>query len=523
MPLPAEGTPWPPVAPEIRCSLDDWAAWYSANPDRIADRYYNRQTHAGRYGQPRNRPSQYRGGIIGGLARMFWGEPTPLGEKRTKLHVPLAADIARTSSDLLFSEPPALKVEDPATQEQLEEMLATDLRRTLLTAGETGAALGGAYLRTSWDLAISDRPWISTVAGDAGIPEFRYGRLLAVTITDVLEVDGQTVIRHLERHERGWILHEVYRGTVDNLGKPIGVKAFEQTRDLLTERQLDAPDRLTISYMPNTVTARDWRDIPGTAGLGQSDYQGSETLLDALDETYTSWMRDVRLAKSRIIVPDGYLQSNGPGRGASWEDREVMVGMNIPPTESGKGITLNQFEIRHAEHKATAEELLGKIIRNAGYSGGTFGDDSDGAALTATEIKARNARSMSTRARKAELAEPAIADIVEATLALWASNLFPGAPPVQVQRPEVVFQDSVQDDLKTLADTALALRQAEAASTETLVALVHPDWDEKGQKAEVARITKESGRAVEDPTTIGDRAGQAEPDTGGTGGGGFPG
>ena len=140
------------------------------------------------------------------------------------------------------------------------------------------------------------------------------------------------------------------------------------------------------------------------------------------------------------------------------------------------GITLNQFAIRHAEHKATAEELLGKVIRNAGYSSGTFGDDSGGQAVTATEIKARNARSMSTRARKAELFAVGIADIVEAQLALEGSPLFPGLRAAEVERPNVRFQDSVQDDLKTLAETADSLRRAEAASTETLVALVHPDW-----------------------------------------------
>jgi hypothetical protein len=51
----------------------------------------------------------------------------------------------------------------------------------------------------------------------------------------------------------------------------------------------------------------------------------AETFLSAIDETYSSWMRDIRLAKSRIIVPAGYLASTGPGMGAGWEDREVYA------------------------------------------------------------------------------------------------------------------------------------------------------------------------------------------------------
>lgn len=504
MPLPDKNTAWPPIHPAIRSDLEDWSAWFSANPDRLAYRYQNRRrADPSRFGPPANRPSQYRGGFVGTVARWFWGEPTPLGEKRANLHMPLARDIARTSADLLFSEPPALKAESKKTQERLEELMDAGMKRTLIASGETTAALGGSYLRAVWDTDIRPGPWASLVHADGAAPEFVHGDILkSVTFWTVLESDGQRVVRHLERHEPGTILHGVYEGTLDNLGKPVDLKAFPQTAKLLPARPLPIGQRLAVAYIPNSMIAPDWRDIPGAAGLGCSDYQGAETFLSAIDETYTSWMRDVRLAKARILVPSGYLQSNGPGAGALWEDREVYAAMNIPPT-SDHQITLNQFAIRHAEHQSTIEELVGKVIRNAGYSSGTFGDDAGGTAVTATEIKARNARSMSTRARKAELAACGIADIVEVLLLLEASPLFPGITAVEPERPDVEFADSVQDDIKTLAETAAALRQAEAASTEVLVGLVHPDWDETDQKAEVGRILKESGRDVADPTQTG--------------------
>ncbi|NUS78473.1 MAG: capsid protein [Streptomyces sp.] len=506
MPLPDKNAPWPPIHPAIRSDMEDWSAWFSANPDRLAYRYINRPNDPKRYGQqPLNRPSQYRGGWVGRISRWFWGEPTPAGEKRANLHMPLARDIARTSGDLLYSEPPALKAAAKATQERLEALMDLGMKRTLIAAGETGAALGGAYLRIVWDTDIQAGPWVSLVHADGAAPEFAHGeKLKSVTFWTVLVCDGQRVVRHLERHEPGYVLHGVYDGTEDNLGKPVDLGAFEETKNLLPVRQLPAgmEKKTLVSYIPNTMVAPDWRDIPGAAGLGTSDYQGSETFLSGVDETYTSWMRDVRLARSRIIAPAGYLQNLGPGMGVAWEDREVFVPMNVPPT-SDQPITLNQFEIRHESHRATIEDLVSRVIRNAGYSGNTFGDDSSGAAVTATEIKARTARSMTTRARKAELAAPAIADIVEALLVLEASGMFPGVSAVEVERPDVEFADSVQDDIKTLAETAALMTQAEAASKETLVALLHPDWTETAQKEEVARLLKESGRLVEDPLTLG--------------------
>lgn len=502
MPLPDKGIPWPPIDPAVRSDIADWAAWYSANPDRLSYRYLNRHRDSGRYGTPANRPSQYRGGLVGAVSRLFWGEPTPLGEPRRNLHMPLARDLARTSSDLLYSEPPKLLTDDTGTQERLENLMESGLRRTLIAQGEASAALGGAYLRAVWDTEVSDRPWVSMVRADGAAPTIVHERLRGVTFWTVLGVDGQKVIRHLERHEPGAILHGVYEGTEDNLGKPIDLNAFEATRRFAPVQELPIGKRLATTYIPNTMTAPDWHDLPGAAGLGTSDFQGSETLLSAIDETYTSWMRDVRLARSRIIVPAGYLQSSGPGQGVSWEDREVFAPMNIPPTAE-HGITLNQFEIRHLSHRETIADLVSRVVHTAGYSGGTFGDDSSGSAVTATEIRARNARSMATRARKAELQAVGIADITEIILLLEGSDLFPGLPTVAPERPQVLFADSIQDDIKFLAESAELLRRAEAASTETLVALANPDRDGDWQKAEVLRINAESGRGVADPTAVG--------------------
>lgn len=211
MPLPTVDTPWPPTDNRVQIALADWDAWYSAEPDRLEQRYDNRG-----FRDPHNsRPAQYRNGLQGRLARWFWGNPTPLGEKRSKVHVPLAGDIARTSSELLFSEPPTLISDHEGTQERLEALAGEGLHPTLLEAGEICAALGGAYLRVVWDQDIADRPWIDVVAADRAVPEFAYGRLRAVTFWTVLanqDINDKRVFRHLEKHEKGRIYHGLYEG-----------------------------------------------------------------------------------------------------------------------------------------------------------------------------------------------------------------------------------------------------------------------------------------------------------------------
>lgn len=498
MPLPAEGTNWPPTDPCVQTAHADWDAWYSADPDRLAERYQGRGVRE----LPEDRPSQFRGGVWGRVARWFWGNPTPAGAKRAKLHVPLAGDIARTSSDLLFSEPPKLTSGHSPTQDRLVELVEEGLHPTLLEGGEVCAALGGVALYVAWDDEVADRPWIAVKHADGIVPEFRYGKLAACTLWTVSATDGRTVWRHVERHERGVILHGLYKGSAGDLGKRVDLGALPDTQGLTDVVETGAPNHLTVAYVPNVRPARAWRNIPSAAQLGQSDYQGVEGILDALDETYSSWMRDIRIGKGRVVVPAAYLQSNGPGQGATWnEDQEIYAGLDML-VRDGQALTPVQFAIRVAEHRDTCSELLEQAVRQAGYSAASFGESGDGSAVTATEVLARQRRSMMTRARKALYWGPAIADIVEALLAVESGPLF-RASGLEVDRPKVEFQDSINDSPGEVAQTASLLKQAEAASTDTLVRMVHPDWDNQQVAAEVERIQQETGTTVPDPMQTG--------------------
>lgn len=495
MPLPSGGTWPPPALAPIYDQLHIWSTWYEGNPDNLAQLYGDRN---GSLARPINRPSTYRGGLVGSLARMFWGSPTPAGEKRTKLHVPIASDLASTSADLLYSEPPSVTVQDATTQDRVNELVDDGLHATLLESAEVGAALGGSYLRICWDQAVMDRPWFDSVHADAAVPEWRWGRLSAVTFWRVVEQEGSEVIRHLERHEPGYILNGLYRGGLDDLGQAIDLNAHEATLGILPVVPTGV-DKLTAGYMPNMKPARGWRNYPAGANLGRSDYAGCEPWFDALDEVYTSWQRDIRLAKARLIVPTSYLQSLGVGKGATFDaDREIYEALDALPSNEGLDITPQQFAIRVAEHQQSAQNYLEIILRSAGYSAQTFGLTGE-TAMTATEVAARERRSLITRDRKITYARPELADLIETWLAIDAAVFNSGVTP---ERPDVVFGDGVSEDLQSLATTVELLARAQAASKTTMVKILHPDWDETQIKEEVQRITDEQGELVADPLAL---------------------
>ncbi|MET8335488.1 hypothetical protein ABZV14_11485 [Streptosporangium canum] len=269
------------------------------------------------------------------------------------------------------------------------DTIENGLQATLLEGAEVGAALGGYYLRALWDTEVSKRPWLAAVHADAAVPEFRWGKLAAVTFWRVVEqLDDHTFLRHLERHEPGRILHGLYSGERGDLGKPIPLASNPATAGLqpVVETKIK---KLTAVYVPNMRPNREWRNLPAGANLGRSDFAGPVlSLMDALDETCTSWMRDVRHGKGRIHVLSSYLQSQSPGKGAYFDpDREVYEALNVLGGDDRMEITATQFAIRVAEQRDTAAELLASILRATGYSTHSFGLTGD-VAVTATEVTA---------------------------------------------------------------------------------------------------------------------------------------
>lgn len=504
MPLPSGGVWPPPTLATVQNKLAEWSAWYSGDPEALSAVYGGQRTRdtTGLFAPERG---GWRAAVGRTLERWFWGTRPTSPQPRTKLHVPLASDIAVTSANLLFGEMVSITSQDTGTQQRLDELVdASGLHSTLLEAAELCAALGGVYLRVCWDADLAPHPWLSPVHADAAVPEWRMGRLVAVTFWRIVAESDRTVLRHLERHEPGLIEHGLYEGDHNELGRRIPLTEHEATAHLagVVNAQSAIETRvplLTAAYVPNMRPNRIWRSVPAAACLGRSDLQGIEPMLDGLDEVYSSWRRDIRLAKARLIVPRAYLHTHGRGNGASFDlEQELYEPLDILGDGTRMEISAQQFAIRVEEHQRSAADWMEQAVRGAGYSVQSFGQTGD-TAMTATEVVARERRSYATRGRKIGYWRQGLGDALAALLAIDNVVFGTGVVP---SRPRIEWPDGVATDPKALAETLNMLRQAEAASTETLVRMFHPDWDDVAVAEEVERITKERGTAVPDPFTL---------------------
>ena len=430
---------------------------------------------------------------------MFWGERVPVGEKRSKLHVPLASEIAQVSADLLFGQPPSITSKDEVVQARLDDLISDEAGSQLHEAAETCAALGHVYLRVGWDRDVDpDGPLISVVDADAAYPTYKYGRLQDVVFWREWRENG-TVLRHFELHEVGVVWHAAYLGDDRNIGRQVPLDAHPETSDL-AESGMVADDRRDGSGIETGIPmldvvgiknarSRNWRHLPAARDLGRADISGVEGDLDALDDCFSSWMRDIRHGRSRIHIPGYMLDDKGPGQGASFNmDREMYVALNISDEEKVQPIS-TQFAIRWEEHSETARALVERIVSGAGYSQQTFGMDPNTAAQTATDSWARQIRTQNLRNGKLRHWNRGLLDLTQILLLVDAAQFGGKADPEA--EISIQFADTVSESQIVRAQTAQAVRAAEAASTRTLVEIVHNDWDGEQIDEEVMRI--ESG------------------------------
>jgi hypothetical protein len=496
-----------PTDPKMKWVPDEWAkyyeqimehsAWYSGDTSELIN-FYSTGRH-----------TPFTNG-------RFWGENIMAKDKRTVVHTPLAGDIATFSADMLFSEKPDIVIPEAYERNDAGDLIKNDraqkaddrlneiiekggVMARLLEAGETSAGLGGVMLKPTWDREITDVPILTIAQPDTFIPVFKFGFLVGVIFHKVImKEDGGKVYRLLEYYSKGWIENGLYIGDDRTIGNRIPLTYLEATKEIPPQIATKIDDIL-CRYVANKRPHKRFR---GT-NLGMSDYQGSESLMDSLDLTMTSWIRDIVLGRARLHVADGMLQNDGKGNIHFDAGSELYVELDIDPSmlmDGGKAITATQFAIRTEEHYKTATELTAKILHMAGYAPQSFGFNLDGNISTEShEIRER--KTLITKQKKESFYKTALNDIFHIMLMIDSIHLENDTP--TEFRPNTTFADTLGHDIGAVAKTVQMLKTAQSASIQTRIEMLHPDWTPEEVKDEVARIQEEEGLGVNDPFEIG--------------------
>ncbi|MCA1008990.1 hypothetical protein LCL87_25040 [Rhodococcus hoagii] len=505
MSLPEANTAWPP--PElaaVTARVQESHVWWEGDPTKLSAFYGSEQG--------RTSPSGIKARTKAAVDA-FWGRtPTPAGQAPKRYHAPIAGVIAKLSATELFNE--AVKFLDAGKDKDVQAHIdrifnIPRFHSSLLEAAESCSALSGNFQRVVWDTEIADHAWIDFVDADRAIPEFRWGRLVAVTFwSELAGGDDREVWRHLERHEPGHIVHAVYQGTASNLGKMMALTDHPATAGITVDGADEGRGSwvetgvkdLTAAYVPNVTPNPEWRHDPKLKNLGRADI--STDLIPTyheLDRIYSSLVRDFRLGAGKVHASESVLTNLGMGQGLAFSEEQEIYSRVGSGGFTGDGDMKSIFEffqpqIRVLEHDQGGQLLLREVLRKTGYSPVSLGL-SDEVVQTATEAIGKKDLTVKTTGAKSRHWGSALAPLSTTTLRVDA-HLF--GHPAPTEELELEWPQFAREPDEAKARTVQAWEAAKAASTRTKVGYLHSDWDDKKVQEEADLIDKANTITVPD-------------------------
>lgn len=446
---------------------EEYAAWYSGDPTVLANYYAS---------------------IVGSIEGKFWGM-TERRERATMMHVPLANDISMVSASLLFSETPEIKTSSEETTKEINRLLESiNFVMMCSEAAEIASSMSGVMLKLDVDEYVSKDPICSLVSPLSFIPYFYRGYLQSVHFFSTVYEDELNIYRLVEKRQvingKLVIKSELYKGDPSTFGSKISLKTLIETSEIPPVVELDT-NLLGCVYIPNKKPNL---LLPGSP-LGVSDYHNVISMMDCLDEVWTSWVRDIRLAKSRLFLDQSLLDENKKFS----IDKELFQEIDLSEVQLEASMTLEpikmvQFAIRAAEHYQTAETLSKEIISRSGYSPQTFGYDMKTYTESGAAMRIKERKSLMTRETKERYWNYGLKNFIY-QLQVFAKLMEQSLTP---EYPILSFADSIVPDISVTAESLRAMKDAKAVSTYTAVKMAHPEWEETSILEEVERIKLEA-------------------------------
>lgn len=426
--------------------------------------------------------------------RRYENDAADLFRHRTDLHIPgdaeataaraatynpvgLARDLARFSAQLLFSEPPKLKVKgsSPDIGQSLEQTALqdlsdrNDLEAFLFKAAVKVASEGSGAIRIISDGDLDDgKPVLTFEAADRVIWSIRQGRVVGGVVVVKREFEN-SVYRLLEEHGAGYVRRRLYRGSETRLGHSAGLtEGPYEFRDLDDEVSTSV-DRPTLIRWLNSDE-------------GQSDISGVETTLDALDEAASVGGEKLRASKPRIFVNRRLANDSGVANleGCIFLDDAAMSPIETPD----QLVNIVQTSLDAQDHVTYMRQKREEAITASGYSLASWGMDHGGSADSGKALKLRQARTLQTRAGKERVARKAISEACAVALELGGNGRY---------EIEVQLADGMPRDTLELAEELATLKDSGLISDEQALRRLHPEWTEDQIKAEAASLPEATG------------------------------
>lgn len=267
--------------------------------------------------------------------------------------------------------------EDKTKTEILNEILIDNNANEIIKKSILTESWGGSFAwKIGCDKKITNYPILEMYNPMEYKTIHKRGRLQAIIFINKIPVDKE-MYELDEIYGKGFIDYELYQIKGNGERKKIDLSYLEETSEL---------KRIELSNKDISLAGEKKND--------KSDYDGIISEFDALDETYSQLMDEIRLGRSEVYVPENLLTNKTFDR-----FRKNFPVLAPDMKETGKNVIEHvQPDIRSTEYSSTINVLVNNILINVGLSPFTVGiDDGIGANSSGDSLTKREATSLRTR------------------------------------------------------------------------------------------------------------------------------
>lgn len=456
-------------------------------------------------------PKFYRKGEPSESLNYFWAQTD---SEIRRVHMGTPQLISEKMVDLIIGNGYTIKVEgknEEEIQKDLDEALDDNKFNQILGDSiETESWSGGVSWKLSYNPTISEYPIIQKWEPENYTCDVVAGRV----VRDIFYV-------YYKKGNRQFRLSEIYG--VDDDGSyidyrlqelvykqqaqqstgaewmPANLTDLEETADLQRITIKGYFKRLSL-YKPNKTPNNEFRH----SKFGQSDYAGSYSGFDSLDEIGSTWIQEFRDGKLNRYFPEELMIKSSSGEynyPSDFKNKHTLYADSPSENVDKQKILYEQGDVRTEKHVESWKIWMTNVLNNAGLSPLTVGATGlESISASEQSQQEREKVSIRTRNKKIGLWTEFLNDflLMYVEFRAMTKNLqaprnglysVKSLPDVKVL---VTFEDYI---VKSKRDRTEEVQQGLGSSWDVLTAVkyVHDDMTEREQLALSARIKLENG------------------------------
>lgn len=407
--------------------------WFLGSEDLLAD-FYKTKTH--NYSVVDTRAEYYYSNAGNNIRIVHSGLPSLISYTKSRL---------LTSGELEFNVSIKEK-EDLKAKELLDEIFKDNKLDAIIKNSVVTESWGSRFAwKISYDSDVSEFPIVELYKPQDYQAIYKRGRLIEIIYLNHYEKD-KTEYRLEEVYGKGYITYHLYMINKDSTEVEVALTELEETAEL---------------------TEASWEHkiiLGGEKHLNKGDYDGLTSEFDALDETWSQLMDEIRLGRSEVYVPEMLLTNRTFNK-----FRKNYAELGNDERENGKNeITHIQPDIRVEQYARAIKEITSNCLVAVGLSPFTVGiNDEVGANSSGESLTKREASSLRTRNEMLKEWEPFLEEMFK--VLLFANSLFNKTKYNNDYEIKVSFGDYISPTRKDLIEETKTMIEASIIDTEKAI------------------------------------------------------